>query len=224
MQFSDTTLQILKSFAGLNTQMFFKPGNVIRTVNESKTILVEATIDESIPVEFALYDLGNFLSVLSLDEQSTLEISTTEIKSTSQDAKTNLVYRCCDPQLIKNPFERNISLPTNDYVVSLTEKDILWAQKTGSVLQSPQIALISKDGHLSLDVLDSSNDSASYASRRLSTPNVPASKAIFKAENWRLIPGDYTVTISLKGISHFQHTTKKIQYWMSLETGSKRSK
>lgn len=224
IRFSEATLSILKNFSSLNTQMYFKVGNVIRTVNDAKTILVEATIDESIPQEFALYDLVNFLAVLSLDEQSRMTIDPAEVRITSPDQKTTLIYRTCDVKLVKNPFEKNISLPSVDCSVSLTEKDIQWALKAGSVLQSPQIAIISDGTKLTLEVLDSANDAASHAARELRISTDPAFKALFKSENWKMIPGDYTLSLSLKGVSHFQHTTKKLQYWMALESGSKRSK
>lgn len=224
MQFSETTLVVLKNFASLNPQVYFKKGNVIRTVNEAKTIMAEATIDESLPVDFALYDLTNFLAVLSLDDQSTVTIDPNEVQIVSQDQKTTMIYRCCEIGLIKNPFEKNLSLPTIDCTINLTEKDILWALKAGSVLQSPQIAVVSDGANLTLEVLDANNNLASHAVRQLGATTSAAFKALFKIEYWKMIPGDYVLTVSLKGVGNFQHATKKLQYWMSLESGSKRAK
>lgn len=224
MRFSESTLTILKNFSSLNTLMYFKKGNVIRTINGDKTILAEATIDESLPTEFALYDLVNFLAVLSLDDESDLVIDPAQIHIISPDKKTTLVYRCCDLKLAKNPFERNLTLPTQDCVTTLSEKDIQWALKAGSVLQSPQIAVVGDGTALTLQVLDAANDAASSGTRQIGVHDGPAFKALFRAEYWKMIPGDYTLTVSLKGMGHFQHTTKKLQYWMSLESGSKRSK
>jgi hypothetical protein len=42
--------------------------------------------------------------------------------------------------------------------------------------------------------------------------------AIFKAENLKLIPNDYTVSVSSKGISKFE--SDKITYWIALEQTS----
>jgi len=44
-------------------------------------------------------------------------------------------------------------------------------------------------------------------------------KFIFKAENFRMIAGDYDVDISSKGISHFKGQVA--QYWIATEAGSK---
>ena len=39
----------------------------------------------------------------------------------------------------------------------------------------------------------------------------------FKTENWKLLRGDYVVSISSRGISHFQNTDIPVEYWIALE-------
>ena len=43
----------------------------------------------------------------------------------------------------------------------------------------------------------------------------------FKAENFKLIDGDYDVEISKSLIKHFKHRSKSIEYWIALEQTSK---
>ena len=227
MQFSESTLSLLKNLAAINPQMLFRKGHLLRTVNQGKTILVEATIDESLPTDFAIHDLNNFLSVLSLDESSDLRITEKEVQIVSQDQQTTLHYRCCEPGYIEGPPEKNLKLPTNDCEFLLSEKDLLWVSKCSSVLQSPQIGVSFDGTAVKLLVLDAQNDAASVGYRGIHVKTViglKPFKALFKTENWKLIPGEYTVTLSLKGIGHFQHTTKKLQYWIALEGTSKGSK
>ena len=45
-----------------------------------------------------------------------------------------------------------------------------------------------------------------------------AFKAIFKAENIKIIPGDYEVSISSKGISHF--SGESVEYYIAVESNS----
>ena len=45
-------------------------------------------------------------------------------------------------------------------------------------------------------------------------------KIFFKRENLKIIPGDYKVSISSKGVSHFKHTTENLEYWIALEPDS----
>ena len=61
MKLSEQTIEILSNFSGINPNMVFKEGNTLSTISEAKNILASATIEERIPREFGLYDLGEFL-------------------------------------------------------------------------------------------------------------------------------------------------------------------
>jgi hypothetical protein len=43
---------------------------------------------------------------------------------------------------------------------------------------------------------------------------------IFKVENLKLLPRDYDVTVSAKGIANFKSKTGDIEYWIATEQGS----
>lgn len=73
MNLSNDTLNVLKNFATINPNLVFKPGQKLKTISESKTILATAEIVEDFPKEFGVYDLNEFLSVLSLIDNPTLE-------------------------------------------------------------------------------------------------------------------------------------------------------
>ena len=66
MKLSARTIQILKSFAQINPSLIFTPGNEIKTISPMKTMVAKATIAETIPQQFAIWDLSKFLGVLSL--------------------------------------------------------------------------------------------------------------------------------------------------------------
>ena len=66
MKLSDNTLSLLKNFSTINQSIYFKQGTRIRTISVMKNILAEATINEELPKDFGIYDLGQFLNGLSL--------------------------------------------------------------------------------------------------------------------------------------------------------------
>ena len=43
-------------------------------------------------------------------------------------------------------------------------------------------------------------------------------RMIFKIENLKLMRGSYDIQISNKGLGHFSHTTKELEYWIATET------
>ena len=62
MKLSDSTLTVLKNFAGINNSILVKEGNQLRTISVMKNILAEAEIPEAFPRQFGSYDLNQFLN------------------------------------------------------------------------------------------------------------------------------------------------------------------
>lgn len=66
MLFSAPTIKIIQTFAKINQGIIFAPGNELVTMAVMRNIFAKAIIPETIPREFAIYDLNEFLSVYSL--------------------------------------------------------------------------------------------------------------------------------------------------------------
>ena len=58
MKLSDSTLTVLKNFAGINNSILVKEGSQLRTISVAKNILAEAEIPEDFPRDVAIYDLN----------------------------------------------------------------------------------------------------------------------------------------------------------------------
>jgi hypothetical protein len=71
--------------------------------------------------------------------------------------------------------------------------------------------------NLYLQAADSKNPSGDVYSIQIGETD-KAFKAIFKAENIKIIPGDYDVNISSKGISHF--VRDDVEYYIAVESSS----
>ena len=69
MKLSIDTLSVLKNFASINQGIMFKKGKTLRTVSPQKNVMAEATVSDEFPTDFGVYDLNNFLSVLSLHKE-----------------------------------------------------------------------------------------------------------------------------------------------------------
>ena len=72
MEVSDTTLNVLKNFATINPSLLFPAGDKLATLSPKKNIMAKAKIEESIPKRFAIYDLNQFLGVVSLFKKRVL--------------------------------------------------------------------------------------------------------------------------------------------------------
>jgi hypothetical protein len=221
MKLSDNTLTLLKNFATINQGIMFKKGKTLRTVSSQKNVMAEATINEEIPTDFGVYDLNNFLSVLSLHKDDpVLDFQDNNVLISGLQGRSKIKYRFCAPHMIVAAPDKAIVMPEPEISFSLSQEDFDWILKAASVLSSPFIAIESDGDKLSVMTFDPQNDSAHTESLEIAS-NSKKFKMLFKVENLKMISGAYDVKISSKGISNFKHKTLNLQYWIATETGSK---
>ena len=63
---TNNTLEILKNFASINSNILVKEGNVLSTISPVKNVMAEATITETFDTQFGIWDLNKFLGTVSL--------------------------------------------------------------------------------------------------------------------------------------------------------------
>jgi gp45 sliding clamp, C terminal len=223
MKLSTETISVLKNFGAINQGIMFKKGKTLKTVSSHKNILAEVTIKEDIPAEFGVYDLNNFLSVVSLHKDDpSFEFDDKHVVICGNKGRSKIKYRFCEPTMIVTPPEKAISMPDAEIKFSLSAEDFDWILRAASVLSSPQIAIESDGKKVTIVTLDLQNDSAHTDSLDLTEGDGTKYRMVFKTENLtKIMPGAYEVAISSKGISHFQHKTNPLKYWITTESGSK---
>jgi hypothetical protein len=112
MKLSNDTLSVLKNFGTINQGLFFKQGKILKTVSSHKNILAEVTIKEDIPAEFGVYDLNNFLSVVSLHKDDpSFEFDEKHVVICGNKGRSKIKYRFCEPTMIVTPPEKAIAMP-----------------------------------------------------------------------------------------------------------------
>ena len=112
MKLSNDTLTLLKNFATINQGIMFKKGKTIRTVSTLKNLMAEATITEEIPTDFGVYDLNNFLSVITLHkEEPTLDFQDNNVLISGLQGRSKIKYRFCAPNMIVSAPENAIAMP-----------------------------------------------------------------------------------------------------------------
>jgi hypothetical protein len=221
MKLSNDTLNVLKNFASINQGILFKKGKTIRTVSSGKNIMAEATVGEEIPTEFGVYDLNNFLSVITLHkEEPTIDFEDNNVLISGLQGRSKIKYRFCKPNMIVTPPEKPIAMPDPEISFELTAEDFEWILRAANVLSSPHIAIESDGDKIFATTLDIINNSAHTDSVEIADGNGDKYRMIFKTENFKMLSGGYDVKISSKGISNFKHKTLAIQYWIATETGS----
>jgi hypothetical protein len=75
MELSDKTLNILKNYASINPNIVFQEGNTLKTISVARNVMSQTSLEETLPSSFGIYDLNEFLSVLSLVDKPNLTFS-----------------------------------------------------------------------------------------------------------------------------------------------------
>ena len=72
MKLSENTVSVLKNFSNINQNILVKEGATLHTMSTMKNIIGRASIDETFDREFGIYDLNEFLGVMSLSKNADL--------------------------------------------------------------------------------------------------------------------------------------------------------
>ena len=223
MKLSDNTLAVLKNFGNINQGIFFKKGKTLRTVSTGKNILAKAEIPDVIPSDFGIYDLNEFLSVVSLHKNDLqLDFDQKNVLISGQKGRSKIKYRFCEPTMIVIPPEKELQMPDPEISISLSSDDFKWILDSANVLGSPQIAIESDGTVVKIVTFDASNDSAHTQALELDSEGTGNKyKMIFKTENiQKVLSGPYDIKISSKGIAHLKNTKFPIEYYITTEVGS----
>ena len=218
MKLSEQTVSILKNYSAINQNLMIKEGSEISTMSAMKNIVSKATVEENFPVEFAIYDLNEFLSAMSLFTNPDLDFKDDFVVITESGSKgRNLKYWYSEPSVVTTP-SREVTMPSVDVEFPMNSGILSEVQKAAAVIGAPDMVLEDDE----LRVTDKKNDTANSYSTSLDTKSDDDAsyKFWFKVENLKLLPGDYDVQVSEKRISHFQNKKTPIEYWIALEPES----
>ena len=215
MKFSNETLTVLKSFTQINKSILMKGGNVLKTITPEKTLIAIADIPDEIPSDACVYDLSRFLSILSLYNDPDVEFFDKYFIISEGKRRTKYVY--ADLSMIHTPPEKDITIPSADVQVSVTNGDLSSVLKAAGVLQFSEIAFVGEGGKCCLKAIDSANDNADDFGVEIGETD-DTFKIIIKTDNLKLMPLDYEVTLCSKGISEFKG--EGVTYYVAIDSKS----
>jgi len=220
MKINQSTQDILKNFSEINTNILIKPGSELNTISTMKNILAKATINESFDSEFGIYDLNEFLSVVSSLDKPELTLQEKHLTISAEGSRSKVKYFYSDPSVIVSPT-KEVNMPESDVTFSLSESNLAQLRKMAAILSSPDLALIgTKGGDVVLKVCDKKNDTSNKFDIVVGENATANYTFYFKVENLKMISGDYDVAVSSKSIAHFTNTKLPIEYWIALEPDS----
>ncbi len=223
MKISETTFNVLKNFAKINSGMVIKPGNVQRTISEEKNIFVEAILEETFPTVFGIYDLNLFLANLSTFIGSkTADFTFEENKLDMRDGGISLTYWSSQPDMIITPPDKKLIIDNPNAVFELKNEVMGKLQAMASVNDLPNLTFYNKGRDLLAKAHNKSNPASNVVQIHLDdTFDGEEFSATFTTESIKLMPNDYVVDIKKSdknSFARFVNSAKTMTYFISLDT------
>lgn len=218
MNFSDNTLNVLKNFSTINPSVMFRPGQTIRTISPQKTVMASASVDEEFDTPAGVYDLSRFLATLSLFEDADIQFDNDSF--VIKGGRSGVKYTYAAESMIVTPPDKDITVPNPEVQVSVEWSDIQNVIRAAGVLSLPEVCFRSENGNVYLSAIDSKNPTADkYDVMVAENATSNSFEMIIKTDNLKLLPADYEVSLSTKGMAHFK--SPRVQYWIAIESNSK---
>ena len=217
---SKQTLDILKNFASINSNILVSPGNVIKTISPVKNVMSQAVVKENLDTEFGIWDLNKFLGVVSLFNDPEFYFNEKYVEIVGNNG-TRVVYHYSEPKLLTT-VTKEIRMPDAVVNFTLEQDDFSELQKASGVLQLPDLCLRNCSEGIELVAVDKKDSSSNNYSVLVGNDYANGDfEFFFKTENLKLLPGDYRVSVTDKVVSKFVHTELDLTYWIALESDSR---
>jgi ribosomal protein L28 len=214
MKLSKETVALIKNFASINSNLLLKAGNQLSTISAQKNVMADATVTETFP-DFGIYDLNEFLGAMSLFDDPELTFSDKYVKI--EQGGSSIKYFAADASVLTAP-QKAITFPSHEIEFTATAAMLNMIHRTASVLRASDVSIIGDGSTMSVVVGDKKNATGNSYSANVGTTD-KTFRVNLKVENLKMLPNDYTVSISSKKISRFK-AAGDLVYYVAVEADS----
>lgn len=201
MKLSKTTINLLRNFASINTNILVKPGNQIMTVAANKTSFACAEVEEDFDVTFGIYDLNELLGVLSIFNDP--DLTFTEKSLTISEGKNRIRYMPADAEVLIYPKKEPKFSDTPDAEFTLTSQHLTQIIKASSVLKVPFMTIQGDGNKIVILVHDKSNPNTNQFAIDVEAETDKTFSMHIKVDSLKMIPEDYQVLVSSAKVCKF---------------------
>ncbi len=216
MQITKQTIDILKNFSTINSSILVKPGSELKTISTMKNILAKSTVTEEFSQQFAIYDLIEFLGVVTSESFENAEFEFENDRVNILNGRSSTKYFYADPSTVVKP-EKTLTMPESEINFELSREDLVRIISMASVLTKPDLAITSDGEIISAVILDKKDVTSNDYRLSVGEGNGEVYKMYFKVENLKVLKGTYDISISSRGISHWKNSDIPLEYWIALE-------
>lgn len=214
MNLNKQTVEILRNFSTINQGILFREGNVIRSMSVMRNIFARAVVKDVIPQEFAIYDLPEFLSCMSLFDNPSVDFQERLVEMSAGNNKVKYFYS--SPNVVIAPPDKEMRMKGTDISFSITEAELLQINKASAVMKLKDLA-ITKDG---VTVLNTDADGNRYDIKLVVKTDLEDPRVVIKVDDLKIIPANYDVNVNSTGMIQFVCTSADldIEYFIAIQS------
>lgn len=225
MKITPRFIEVLKNYSIINPSILFMPGGEVSTISPLKNILSIATIDETIPQKFSIYDLNEFIGIVSIMDDPQAEFTQNQIILKS--GRKSVKYTMGSPDTFEcSPYE-NIDVDEDDIIAkfNLNYSDFSNIIKACSILKNKHLTIEGNEGQLEIKSIDNKNKTSSTYAINLNDKAIKLSsesfRRMFDIDNFKIMNRDYVVSIHKDYLIEFRSDDDSIVYWIAPSTETK---
>ena len=220
MQLTESTLAVLKNFATIQPNVILNEGNTVKTIAEAKNVMSVAVLDQSFDKTVGIYNLDEFLNVLSLVETPELNFGDEFVTVSDTTGRSKVKYFYSDVGILTSPA-KDIPMPEAEVKFTLDEGTLSRIRRAASALGHEKMTITATEGGIKICVVDHT-DPTSNAFEIIVPGTCDSNEFTFvmNISNLKLIAGDYDVEVSSRLISKFTNKGSDVSYFIALEKSS----
>lgn len=217
MKLSAKTLQVLKNFSSIQGNILLLEGSTQKTIASGSNVVATAVLEDKFPVEFGIYDVNEFLGILSLFTAPDLNFKGVTV--TISEGKNSIEYRAAEKTVLKYPKK---DLPDTEWIVDfkVSSTHLQSIIKTASVLGVPDVSIVADGKKFIAKVHDKENTSSNVFVIDLEQKTSETFTANVKVETLKMLPTDYTASVSKRMIK-WENSDSSLVYIVAVEQDSK---
>lgn len=218
---------LLKNAGTIHRNIMIKEGSdILRVTSSDNTLMMTAKMDCKLPNYFVIYDIMEFLSVLSLVNEAYLDMNE-DSYVVIKDSKNEMAikYQYADERMISGYMDKDLVPDEVLIEFDLNADKMKAAYRAANTLKLPNLAFVGDGENIEFIALDSKLEEGSLSnsfSSKLGTTD-KTFNCVFDSEYFKMIEGDYQVQIGKRKevlVALFANKSIPVVYVLALNTNS----
>ena len=225
MKLASETVDVLKTFANINSNIAIGDNGVVRTVAVAKTVMARATIGDVFPYKFGVYDLPEFINCYSLFDNADLEFSDTKKFVTFSEGSQSIKYFFSDIENLVTS-DKDVTMPSEEVSFTLSDTQLAQIRKASGALKANDMVITrdpNNETQVKVTVTDTDNPTSNEFSLNIDNCTIQGDidfTFVFNINNFKFnTAAEYKFVVSSKMISSV--VAGDVNYWLALNKNSK---